>query len=232
MASSQEQNGCRLRILLVKCLKILPAGIGHWNVLRNRTFYRNVGCLKHKSRLPSASGGCAQLRDSACETPAGQRTPPWSCRHTASALRTARRGAAVPFGSKHLLALRRALKRQGTENRWNARSPPEALLPPPSKAAGAPSLPRGLTQRSRGKEGSKRQPGQELLNAASSALNPVLPPPAAAVEGMTQRQRAQRTENNPSRSLSESPWPVTFSPAEGRGGRSDLPVSGMFGSQR
>lgn len=106
------------------------------------------------------------------------------------------------------------------------------LCYPLSRAAGAPSLPRGLTQRSRGKEGSKRQPGQELLNAASSALNPVLPPPAAAVEGMTQRQRAQRTENNPSRSLSESPWPVTFSPAEGRGGRSDLPVSGMFGSQR
>lgn len=36
----------------------------------------------------------------------------------------------VPFGSEHLLTLRRALKRQGTENRWNARSPPKALLPP------------------------------------------------------------------------------------------------------
>lgn len=37
MASSHEQNACRLRILPVKCLKTLPAGIGHWNVLGNRT---------------------------------------------------------------------------------------------------------------------------------------------------------------------------------------------------
>lgn len=79
MASSQEQNGCRLRILLVKCLKTLPAGIGHWNVLRNGTFYRNLGFLKHRSWLCPASGGCAQHA-------AGQQTPLGSCHHTASAL--------------------------------------------------------------------------------------------------------------------------------------------------
>lgn len=39
-------------------------------------------------------------------------------------------------------------------------------------------------------------------------------------------------QTNPPRSLPEAPWPVTFSPAEGRGGRSHLPLSGMFGSQR
>lgn len=60
MASSHEQNACRLCILLVKCLKTLPAGIGHWNVLRNRTCSRNAGYLKHRSHLPLTSGGCAQ----------------------------------------------------------------------------------------------------------------------------------------------------------------------------
>lgn len=48
MASSHEQNARRLCILLVKCLKTPPAGIGHWNVLRNRTCSRNAGYLKHK----------------------------------------------------------------------------------------------------------------------------------------------------------------------------------------
>lgn len=59
MASSHKQNACRLHILPVKCLKTPPAGIGQWNVLRNRTFYRNVGSLKRKSHLPLTAGGCA-----------------------------------------------------------------------------------------------------------------------------------------------------------------------------
>lgn len=59
MASSHEQNACRLRILPVKCLKTPPAGIGHWNVLGNRTHYRNAGSLQ-KNHLPLTVGGCAQ----------------------------------------------------------------------------------------------------------------------------------------------------------------------------
>jgi len=66
MASSHEQNACRLCILLVKCLKTLPAGIGHWNVLRNRTCSRNTGYLKHKSHLPLTSGGCTQKTAKQC----------------------------------------------------------------------------------------------------------------------------------------------------------------------
>lgn len=63
MASSHKQNACRLHILPVKCLKTPPAGIGQWNVLRNRTFYRNVGSLKCKSHLPLTAGGCAPSKD-------------------------------------------------------------------------------------------------------------------------------------------------------------------------
>lgn len=137
-------------------------------------------------------------------------------------LGTARRGAALPSGSKQQLALRRALRdkelrggKKPAALRGFATPRAELLEPLP-----LPSLPFSycLTPSSRGKKGSKQQPGQELLNAASSAPNSV---------PWKERQRAQRT-NQPTQIPPRGSVASHVFPR----GRSDLPLSGMFGSQR
>lgn len=93
---------------------------------------------------------------------------------------------------------------------------PSEALPPPKQSRWSSflflSLPFGycLTHSSRGKEGSKQQPNQELLNAASSAPNSVPwkeRPNDSVPSGQT----------NPPRSLPEAPCQSRFPPRrEGR----------------